>query len=98
MTLELTGNDAPKLQVSGQFTGFRAMRSIPGCFICLIGAITLQTIVTVDFPANRRGKESLPTIPLDISSRSERVSASLERWRSGGRKPPKRAKFLVIAE
>jgi hypothetical protein len=43
-------------------------------------------------------KESPQTIPLDISSRSERVSASPERWRPRGRIPPKRAKFLVIAE
>ena len=43
-------------------------------------------------------KESPQTIPLDISSRSERVSASPERWRPRGRIPPMRAKFLVIAE
>jgi len=47
------GYDAPELQISCQFTGFRAMHSISGGFIRLVGAITLQTTVAVDFPANR---------------------------------------------
>jgi hypothetical protein len=108
MTLELTGNDALELQIAGQFTEFWPMRSIPGGFIRLIGSITFQATVAIDFPTNCRGSTAQLTrdcaqgkpddYPLDISSRCERVSASLERWRPGGRKPPKRAKFLVIAE
>jgi len=33
MTLELTGNNALELQIPDQFTGFRTMSPIPGCFI-----------------------------------------------------------------
>ena len=56
MTFKFAGNDAPELQVTRQFTGFRAVCSIPGCFVRVIGAITIQTAIAVDLPANRRGR------------------------------------------
>lgn len=54
--LEFAGDDMPELQVPGQFTGFRAMGSIPGSFVGVIRSVAFQTAVSIDFPANRRGR------------------------------------------
>lgn len=89
LQLEFLCHDARQGAVLGQFAALGAMGPVPGCLIGLGGPIAPLTTIALDLAADRRGArprivaiagiEKPATTAREISSRSAKVSANLER-------------------